>query len=392
MKKIAALLLVLCMLLTAIPALGEGPSGNWYMTLADVSLGYILLNEDGTANLNIASQVEATGTWTVDGDNVTITAEGEPLTFVYDGTSLKSDVFPLSLGREEGRLPMNVIVSMMSGEEFELPEGMTEDDVRTSGMNFIAEYSRIMEAASASADSGEPAAEPPAEPADEPAAEPVAEPTAEPAAQEDPAVTIVKGTFKVVESYSGFRGVYIARIQNNTSVPLFIRTGSLKVMDASGNQAGEATYLSSCGSRYLEPGEISFISMTADLAENGNYTYEATIESRTDAYFSTDRTVKLDTPEFRKAEGEYGRDTMRVTVINDSEEPLPNIEVVFVLEDADGNLLDLNTESLFRHELGANSTITLVTSVDSKVMEFCAANGIEPTTVEAYGWVENNDW
>ena len=154
MKKIAALLLVLCMLLTAIPALGEGPSGNWYMTLADVSLGYILLNEDGTANLNIASQVEATGTWTVDGDNVTITAEGEPLTFVYDGTSLKSDVFPLSLGREEGRLPMNVIVSMMSGEEFELPEGMTEDDVRTIGMNFIAEYSRIMEAASASADSG----------------------------------------------------------------------------------------------------------------------------------------------------------------------------------------------------------------------------------------------
>ena len=92
MKKITALLLVLCMLLAAVPAMGEGPSGNWYMTLADVSLGYILLNEDGTANLNIASQTEITGTWTMDGDSVTITAEGEPLTFAYDGTSLKMKV------------------------------------------------------------------------------------------------------------------------------------------------------------------------------------------------------------------------------------------------------------------------------------------------------------
>ena len=379
MKKIIALLLALCMLLTTIPALGEGPSGNWYMTLTDVSLGYILLNEDGTANLNIASQTEITGTWIMDGDSVTITAEGEPLTFVYDGTSLKSDVFPLSLGREEGRLPMNVIVSMMSGEEFELPEGMTEDDVRTIGMNFIAEYSRIMEAASASADSGEPAAEP------------TAEPTAEPAAEENAAVTILKGTFKVIESYSGFRGVYIAKVQNNTSVPLFITSGSLKVTDASENLVGEATYLSTCGSKYLEPGEISFVSMQTDLEENGDYTYEAMIESSPEAYRSTDIAVKLENPVYRKAEG-YEGDTIRVTVINDSDNPLPNIKVVYVLEDADGNLLQLSTEALYRHELGANSTITMVTSVDSKVLEFCTANGIEPTTVEAYGWVENNGW
>ena len=113
MKKITALLLVLCMLLAAVPALGEGPSGNWYMTLADVSLGYILLNEDGTANLNIASQTEITGTWTVDGDSVTITAEGEPLTFAYDGTSLKSDAFPLSLSREDGRLSMDMIANAL---------------------------------------------------------------------------------------------------------------------------------------------------------------------------------------------------------------------------------------------------------------------------------------
>ena len=57
MKKITALLLALCMLLAAAPVLGEeSPAGNWYMSLADVTLGYILLNEDGTAIVNVASE------------------------------------------------------------------------------------------------------------------------------------------------------------------------------------------------------------------------------------------------------------------------------------------------------------------------------------------------
>ena len=122
MKKFTALLLALCMLLAVVPVLGEeGPAGNWYMTLADVTLGYILLNEDGTAVMNVASQDEISGTWTADGDTVTITAQGQPVDFAYDGSSLKSDLFPLSLGREQGRLPMDVLSKMMSGEEYELP-------------------------------------------------------------------------------------------------------------------------------------------------------------------------------------------------------------------------------------------------------------------------------
>ena len=40
MKKLAALLLALCMMIAAIPALADGEAGTWYMTLADVTLGY----------------------------------------------------------------------------------------------------------------------------------------------------------------------------------------------------------------------------------------------------------------------------------------------------------------------------------------------------------------
>ena len=82
MKKITALLLALCMLLAVVPVLAEeSPAGNWYMTLADVTLGYILLNEDGTAVMNIVSEEDITGTWTADGTVVTITAAGQPRSF-----------------------------------------------------------------------------------------------------------------------------------------------------------------------------------------------------------------------------------------------------------------------------------------------------------------------
>ena len=217
MKKVAALLLVLCMLLTAVPVLGEeaGPGGNWYLTLADVTLGYILLNEDGTAVMNIVSEEDITGTWTADGTVVTITAAGQPVDFTYDGTSLKSDLIPLALTREEGRLPMDVISKMMGGEEYELPEGMTEADMTMIALNFLSEYTKLMEEAS-DQDGG-----------DTPAG------TAEPAAKpEAAAITIDKSTFKVTESYSGFRGTYIARIKNENDYPLFVTGGSMQVFDA----------------------------------------------------------------------------------------------------------------------------------------------------------------
>ena len=99
--------------------------------------------------------------------------------------------------------------------------------------------------------------------------------------------------------------------------------------------------------------------------------------------------MTVENPAFAKGQSEYDSDTMRVTVVNSSDAPLPGIEMAAVLEDAEGNLLFMTTESLYRYELGPNSTITLVSSVDNKVTEYLAANGIEPSAVEAIAWVEN---
>ena len=372
MKKLTAMLLALCMLLAVLPALADSAAGNWYMTLADVTAGYIQLAEDGTATVSIASQEASVGTWTEGDGVVTITINGAGLDFAYDGTTLVNDMFPLPLSREEGKLSMDLISKMMSGEEYTLPDGMTEEDMTAIAINFLAEYTKIMESASGSESTG------------------TAGGTEEPAAAaEKPELTILKEDFRVIESYSRFDDTYIAKVQNNTDAPLFLTGGSLKVMDESGNVVAEETYLGTSGSKYLEPGEISFVSMRGDLDENIPVTWEAHIEAEKESYRDTDIIVKAENAEFRKKEGEYGDDYMAVTVTNETDQPLARIEAVLVLEDAEGGLLALNTESLYYNELGAGSTITLVSPVSSKVMEYCQANGIEPAAVEAFAWVEN---
>ena len=370
MKKLTALLLALCMLLAVVPALGEDFSGTWYLVLAEVTAGKFELNADGTATADIPGQEETlTGTWTADDASVTITINDEPLPFAWDGEKLFSDQLPIPVIREAGRVSLDLVQKYMNGEEYELPEGMTDMELLSLAMTFAAEIQTL----SGSTDSGETSAEP----------------AAEPAASEAPTVTILGSTFKVTESYSGFRGTYIAKVQNNNDVPLWLTGGNLKVTDDAGNEVGKAEYLYTCGSKYLEPGETSFVSMQADMEENNSqYSYEAAIETKTESYHNSDRAVTVENPVLMKSEG-YEGDTMRVTVINDTDAPLAGLNVVFILEDADGNLLQLSTEALYRHELGANSTITMVTSVDSKVAEFCDANGIQPTTVEAFAWVEN---
>ena len=149
MKRITALLLALCMLLAITPVLSEdSPAGNWYMTLADVTAGYILLNEDGSAVVSMPSQEDMQGTWTGDEKTVTITINEQGLDFAYDGASLTSDQFPLALTREEGKMPITVVASMMNGEEYTLPEGMTDIEAAAIVMNFMAEYTKILGAGS----------------------------------------------------------------------------------------------------------------------------------------------------------------------------------------------------------------------------------------------------
>ena len=95
MKKLISLILIMCMACMLVPAMADSPVGTWYLAElvtngvsvnpAEMGMTWsMVLNEDGTADnaMEYMGQVqEASGTWTQEGDSVTITIQDSPATF-----------------------------------------------------------------------------------------------------------------------------------------------------------------------------------------------------------------------------------------------------------------------------------------------------------------------
>jgi len=92
MKKFIALMLVLCMALAAIPALAETDfTGTWYLITMGQTAGTFELKADGTCAATLyatGEEQKMEGTWSADGDVVTITAQEQDLPMTFDGTDL----------------------------------------------------------------------------------------------------------------------------------------------------------------------------------------------------------------------------------------------------------------------------------------------------------------
>ncbi len=106
MKKIVSLILVACLACMLIPAMAEGVVGTWYLVEmqangavvnpAQMGINWTMVfNEDGTAEnrMEMMGQVqEASGTWTMEGDTITFTVEGNPATMQLVDGKLSADM------------------------------------------------------------------------------------------------------------------------------------------------------------------------------------------------------------------------------------------------------------------------------------------------------------
>jgi len=254
-------------------------------------------------------------------------------------------------------------------EDIEFPEGVTQLEASTAALKFIVKLNELkgsLEGTGTGTEDG-----------------------GAPDATEAPAggtgVDILAENFVVTESYSGYDGTYIAKVQNNTGSPLWLTGGSLVVKDASGNLVGTREYLSTCGSKYLEPGEISIATMQVELEADGEYTYEKVIEAEAKSWSGPDAAVTVTDPAY--VEGKYDSKLLQATVTNDTEQNLPDVEIAFLLSDENGLPLALVTNTLYNTELCPNSSLVVKSNVYTKVAEYFAAKSIIPA-VEAFAWVE----
>ena len=109
MKKIVALLLALMMACSLIGVLAESAevTGEWYLSAIDDGTGerknpaeytmemVMVLNEDGTAASVVSmfgDSSEGAGTWTMDGDKITVTIEDSPAEFTLADGELSGDM------------------------------------------------------------------------------------------------------------------------------------------------------------------------------------------------------------------------------------------------------------------------------------------------------------
>ncbi len=381
MKKLTALLLAMCMLLAVVPALGEDFSGTWYMVLEDVNVGTLEMNADGTFSLTVQAGEEANtaeGTWEATDAGVTLTVNGDPAEALYDAEAgtLTISMLPIPMQREKGKYEVQLMMDVLDvskANEVELPEGVTYLDAATTALAFVMKLNELKgtlggtgtETGTGTEDGGAPDA------------------TEAPAG--GTGVDILAENFVVTESYSGYDGTYIAKVQNNTGSPLWLTGGSLVVKDASGNLVGTREYLSTCGSKYLEPGEISIATMQVELEADGEYTYEKVIKAEAKSWSGPDAAVTVTDPAY--VEGKYDSKLLQATVTNDTEQNLPDVEIAFLLSDENGLPLALVTNTLYNTELCPNSSLVVKSNVYTKVAEYFAAKSITPA-VEAFAWVE----
>lgn len=147
MKKIVALILVLCMALASVSVLAESDlSGTWYLIIADITCGTFELNADGSCTGTAAvsgEEQKLTGTWSAEGNAVTLTIGEEPLLLVSDGTNLtigseetataKDGAEALALlkfSREPGTVTADELTAYST--DGTIPEGKTKEDMETA--------------------------------------------------------------------------------------------------------------------------------------------------------------------------------------------------------------------------------------------------------------------
>ena len=393
MKKMLALLLALCMALGMTTSLAEADaSGTWYLVMTGLTVATFELNGDGTCALTVdleGTEQKMEGSWTQEGDKVTIVANGQTMPLVLDGGNLvfsAEDVAALGLdqsGAIGAGMDLSVLTALiqisrepglLTQSEFSayqqngtLPEGKTKEDMDAIQAQMMTSLMTLMGSAGALMEGQDPSQEQPA-----------------------PELTVLEDNFYVRAGYETQECVYFAKVQNNSDVTVILSNGTMSLLDESGIEIGRSEYMGSTGSRYLEPGEISFVSLMAEVPDASLVkNHEVHLETANVSPYETKDVALEGSGAELRVEDSYGFTSYyaAVTVTNTTDQPMTGISAAIAVRNSEGKLIDIVTPGLYGNELAAGSTIILVDSMDSRAADYCAENGVTPGEVEALVWV-----
>lgn len=203
---------------------------------------------------------------------------------------------------------------------------------------------------------------------------------------EEMEITVLRENYIEYKGYNSMKGEYLAQIQNNTSAGYYVYTGTITLLDADGNALNEKSNFLG-GSKYLAPGESSFIRINADIPEGTTVAdYTVDIPPAEKRYTGEDLELQVDEAVYDPTN--ESNPQIYITVTNPYDEP-HYVALVFTVEDAEGNIYYLGQDSYGLDRLGGHSTIYTVQAMPSEIRNYVKDNGITLTQVEVSAFAEN---
>ena len=201
-------------------------------------------------------------------------------------------------------------------------------------------------------------------------------------------LTFLSENYLEYEGYSGMKAMYLAKIQNNTDTGFYVTSGTLTLLDADGNEAASNKYFTVCGSKYLAPGEISFISIETKIPEGVEIKdHKVEIIPVEKNYTGEDYVIEVNETEYDSTN--ESNPQIATSITNTYDKPLAHITMIYAVEDADGNVYYLGQYSLGQNALGPNSSFIFHVAMSKDIITYVQEKGITLTQVEAFAFAED---
>jgi hypothetical protein len=199
-------------------------------------------------------------------------------------------------------------------------------------------------------------------------------------------LSVVQENFHVISSL-WTNGYVYAKVTNAGDKPTKINAGVLEIYDDAGEVIASSDYLSAYA-EYLEPGQYTYVKMYSEIKSGTASDYNFTLTNKTD---NSKRTLRLPVEtdlQLDVKSGWWTYNYMYATVTNDTEEALYGIKVVLALLDAEGNILNIEDDSLYTDRaLTPGSSLIIRKDISSAFMDYYKAKGIVPVAVDAIAYV-----
>lgn len=205
-------------------------------------------------------------------------------------------------------------------------------------------------------------------------------------------MTLEKEAFLVLPSYgTTVYGYYFAEIQNTGDAALKLQDAVLILKGKEGDELKKREWFSSYP-QVINPGESAYISvydyLDTEEAKDEITSYSFDIKGSTQPSMKTTMYTVEDAA-YQLEQGDYSNSAYVTALIkNETDVPCYNINAVIVLRDAEGELLFVDSTTLYGAGIPAGGEILVRREIDSSIVDHFVDQAIKPASVEVLAYTE----